>query len=93
VYVLPDAAWSRRVRGVFGNALSRRFPDRAHAILTRDAQGGYVVSVRAPGSVPTGADALCRGFPTGGGRAAAAGINHLPEAGLPELVRRLDRAF
>ncbi len=93
VYVLPDAAWSRRVRGVFGNELANRFPGRAHAILTRDAQGGFVVSVRAPLTVPTGADALCRGFASGGGRAAAAGINHLPEDALPEFVRQLDRAF
>src|SRR5689334_3626138 len=93
VYVLPDAAWSRRVRGVFGNELANRFPERAHAILTRDAQGGFVVSVRAPRAAPAGADALCRGFASGGGRAAAAGINHLPEDGLPEFVRQLNRAF
>jgi hypothetical protein len=93
VYVLPDAPWSRRVRGVFGNELADRFPDRAHAILTRDARGAFVVSVRAPRSSPTGADALCRGFASGGGRAAAAGINHLPEAALPEFVEKLDRAF
>jgi hypothetical protein len=91
--VLPDAAWSRRVRGVFGNALANRFPDRAHAILTRDARGGFVVSVRAPRAAPTGADALCRTYPSGGGRAAAAGINHLPEDALPDFVRRLDAAF
>jgi single-stranded DNA-specific DHH superfamily exonuclease len=93
VYVLPDAAWSRRVRGAFGNELANRFPDLAHAILTPDAQGGYVVSVRAPRTRPTGADALCREFTTGGGRSAAAGINHLPEEGLPEFVRRLEQAF
>jgi len=93
VYVLPDAPWSRRVRGVFGNDLANRFPERAHAILTRDALGGFVVSVRAPRSQPQGADALCRGFATGGGRASAAGINHLPQDALPEFVRRLEQAF
>jgi hypothetical protein len=93
VYVLPDEAWSRRVRGVFGNELANRFPDLAHAILTRDAVGDYVVSVRAPRASPTGADTLCRGFATGGGRAAAAGINHLPRDELPEFVRCLDQAF
>ena len=93
VYVLPDAAWSRRVRGVLGNALANRFPARAHAILNRDAQGDFVVSVRAPRDAPTGADALCRAFPSGGGRAAAAGINHLPEDALAEFVRQFDRAF
>jgi len=93
VYVLPDAAWSRRVRGAFGNELANDHPDRAHAILTPDAQGGYTVSVRAPLARRTGADALCRQFPTGGGRAAAAGINRLPREALPEFVRRLDQAF
>ena len=93
VYVLPDAAWSRRVRGAFGNHLTNRFPDLAHAILTLNAQGGYTVSVRAPQVKPTGADALCREFPTGGGRAAAAGINHLPQERLADFARCMDHAF
>jgi hypothetical protein len=93
VYVLPDAAWSRRVRGAIGNELAQRRPDRAHAILTPDERGGYMVSVRAPRAKPVGADSLCRSFANGGGRAAAAGINHLPAADLPELVRRLEEAF
>lgn len=93
VYVLPDAAWSRRVRGALGNELARVSPDRALAILTPDTQGGYVVSVRAPRATPSGADSLCRGFATGGGRAAAAGINHLPAAQLPEFVERLGQEF
>jgi hypothetical protein len=93
VYVLPDAAWSRRVHGVFGNHLANRFPDLAHAVLTPNAQGGYTVSVRAPMAVRTGADALCRQFMTGGGRAEAAGINHLPREALPEFARRFEQAF
>jgi single-stranded DNA-specific DHH superfamily exonuclease len=93
VYVLPDAAWSRRVRGAFGNHLANRFPDLAHAILTPNAEGGYTVSVRAPQVKPTGADALCRDFQTGGGRAAAAGINHLPQERLADFARRMGQAF
>jgi len=93
LYLLPDAPWSRRVRGVFGNQLANRFPELAHAILTRDAEGGFVVSVRAPRSQPRGADTLCRGFAGGGGRAAAAGINHLPKESLDEFVRCLEQAF
>lgn len=92
IYVLPDEAWSRRVRGSFANALANRFPDLAHAVLTPNAQRGYTVSVRTPPAKGT-ADALCRAFPTGGGRAAAAGINHLPEERLPGFVRAMDRAF
>ncbi len=93
VYVLPDAAWSRRVRGAFANELANRAPDLAHAILTPDDGGGYMVSLRAPVARPTGADALCRRFPTGGGRRSAAGINHLPQDGLPEFLRALERAW
>jgi hypothetical protein len=93
IYTLPDAAWSRRVRGAFGNHLANRHPRLAHAILTPNAQGGYTVSVRAPRVAPAGADALCRQFASGGGRAAAAGIDHLPHELLPEFQRRLDLAF
>lgn len=93
VYVLPNAAWSRRVRGAFGNHLANCYPDLAHAILTPNAHGGYTVSVRAPQAKPTGADALCREFPTGGGRAGAAGINHLPPESLADFASRLGRAF
>ncbi len=74
---LEDNASSRRVSGVYGNALAQDFPNRAHAILTRK-EDSYVVSVRAPLSNRTGADTLCLKFETGGGRSAAAGINVLP---------------
>lgn len=93
VYILPDAPWSRRVRGAFGNALATASPDRAHAILTPNARGGYTVSVRAPRTTQAGADALCREFATGGGRALAAGINHLPADQVGEFTRRFDQAF
>ncbi|MGC1817935.1 MAG: acetyltransferase [Casimicrobiaceae bacterium] len=93
VYLLPDAAWSRRVRGVFGNELANRSPELAHAILTPDDRGGYVVSLRAPLARPAGADALCRRFATGGGRRAAAGINHLPQGALPQFLLELELAW
>lgn len=87
VYVLPDAAWARRVSGVYANDLATRHPDRAHALVTRSPKGHYVVSVRAPVNNRVGADTLCMRFPSGGGRKAAAGINDLPEAGLDDFVR------
>ena len=93
IYILPDEQWSRRVRGSFANELASRLPDLAHAVLTPNAQHGYTVSVRTPLVKTTGADALCRKFPTGGGRVGAAGINHLPKERLPEFVREMDRAF
>lgn len=93
IYILPDAAWSRRVRGVFGNELAHADPERAHAVLTGDARGGYLVSVRAPVARPVGADALCRQFPSGGGRAAAAGINHLPAETVDAFRQLFARAY
>jgi hypothetical protein len=76
--LLPDAPWTRRVSGVFGNELARSAPARAHALMTELPDGGYRVSVRAPLAKKSGADELCMQFPTGGGRKAAAGINVLP---------------
>jgi hypothetical protein len=77
-WLLPDAAWARRVIGVMANRLAVAAPERAHALLAPNAVGTLTVSVRAPMNRPTGADELCRRFATGGGRKAAAGINRLP---------------
>ena len=88
IYVLPDAPWSRRVRGEFANQLTRLHVARAHAVLTRNALSGYTVSVRAALSKPKGADEFCLGFETGGGRPMAAGINHLAEQRFEEFSRQ-----
>lgn len=92
LYILPDAAWSRRVNGVFGNRLARSQPQRAHAVLVM-RPGGYAVSVRAPRSKPLGADELCLAFATGGGRQAAAGINQLPADQLPRFIDMFRGAY
>lgn len=86
VFILPDAAWARRVSGVFANNLASANPDCAHAVLTLSPKGYYVVSVRAPLTNPTGADELCGRFETGGGRKAAAGINVLPETEISQFT-------
>ena len=78
MFILPDETWARRVSGVYSNDLANASPARAHAVLTERPDGTYLVSVRAPLENKQGADELCRQFPTGGGRAAAAGINALP---------------
>ena len=88
VYVLPDAAWARRVRGIFGNEIANAHPALAHAVVTVREDGDYAVSVRAPRANPYGADALSREF-QGDGRAAAAGIGRLPREELREFVARL----
>ncbi len=93
LYVLPAEPWARRVGGVFANQLARAHPDRAHALLTALPEGGYVVSVRAPLTRRTGADVLCREFPTGGGRQAAAGINRLPAEALDRFAERMAAVF
>lgn len=78
LFVLPDAPWARRASGTFANELAKIYVGRALAILSPKTGGGYLVSVRVPRESPLAADAFCRRFPTGGGRRAAAGINHLP---------------
>jgi hypothetical protein len=91
-YVLPDAAWARRVRGIFGNEIANAHPALAHAVVTVRDDGDYAVSVRAPRTDPYGADALCREF-GGNGRAAAAGIGRLPRAALGAFVAKLGEAY
>lgn len=78
IFQLPGESWARRVAGVFSNALSRQQPEKAHALLVPNNDGTLRISVRAPLTNRTGADTLCRRFPSGGGRAAAAGVNNLP---------------
>lgn len=92
MYILPNANWARRVSGVFANQLAQNNPDRAHAILTQ-SNDGFVVSVRAPLNNKTGADELCRQFKTGGGRKAAAGINHLAAVDYDQFVNAFLAAF
>lgn len=86
VFMLPSESWSLRVRGVFGNDLALQYPNRAHAVITEKANGNYLVSVRAPLNNKQGASELCRQFPSGGGRAAAAGIKDLPREELAKFM-------
>jgi len=88
---LPDTPWSRRVIGILANALARAEPGRAVAVLKADGRRGHVVSLRAPLASPGGADAFCRRF-GGGGRAGAAGIDHLPEHEHERFVAELSAA-
>lgn len=89
IFQLPGEPWARRVAGVFSNTLARERPDMAHGLIIPNTDGTLRISVRAPLSNRTGADVLCRQFPTGGGRAAAAGINYLP----PEQAKMFLKAF
>jgi len=93
VFILPNEKWARRVSGVYSNDLANQNPDRAHAVLTEKVDGNYLVSVRAPLNNKTGAVDLCRQFPTGGGRAAAAGINDLPASMFDDFVSSLEAMY
>ncbi|MEA1890217.1 MAG: DHH family phosphoesterase [Pseudomonadota bacterium] len=93
VYILDDEMWARRVTGVYSNELANQAPSRAHAVFTCNNRGGYQVSVRAPLENKTGADELCRQFPEGGGRKAAAGINHLEKEALPLFIDKFSKQY
>lgn len=93
VYVLPDAAWARRVSGVLAGRLARGAPARAHAVVSPLSRGGWQVSVRAPLARPYGVAEFCRRYPGGGGREAAGGINHLPAGELAAFAERFMREF
>jgi len=92
-YILPDDTWARRVSGVFSNDLANKHPDRAHAVLTFTPDNDYQVSVRAPLNNKTKADELCASFATGGGRKAAAGINHLPKDSLGYFITQFEKTY
>ena len=92
-YLLPDAAWSRRVSGTFANRLALTEPHRAHAVLTPARNGAYIVSVRAPRGGGVSAVEFCRRFATGGGRALAAGIDRLEGARLEGFLDEFSRAW
>jgi hypothetical protein len=87
IFVLPSAAWARRVSGVLANMLASQSPDRAHALVVPKSNGLLSISVRAPLNRPLGAARLCMNFPGGGGREAAAGIDDLPASQLESFTR------
>ena len=93
IYLLPNEGWARRIVGVMGNDLAKQFPDRAHALLVDMGDGHHRVSVRAPYNRKDGADELCRQFPSGGGRKAAAGINALAQDSVANFIDRFNLQF
>ncbi len=86
VYTLPNAPWARRVTGVFSNIRARQQTNAAHAVVTENNNNTLRISVRAPLDDQRDADILCKSFPTGGGRTAAAGINSLPADQLDKFL-------
>jgi len=91
--LLPDSPASTRMSGLYSNELVFSEPDKAHAIFTHDAKGGYRISIRAPLSNPRGADELALRFEGGGGRPKAGGVNHLPKDELSRFIREFTDVF
>jgi hypothetical protein len=60
----------------------------AHAVLSENNDNTLRISVRAPLENRRDADTLCKLFPTGGGRAAAGGINSLPAEQLDNFLEK-----
>ena len=92
-FVLPNQPWARRVIGVFSNDLANSSPDAAHVVCRDNDDGTYTVSLRAPLNNKQGAGDVCAMFPTGGGRAAAGGVNALPEHQLDEFIHAVERYY
>ncbi len=93
IFRFPDSAWCRRVAGVFINEKARERENLAHAILIDNGDATSLASIRAPLANRIGADELCRSFPTGGGRPAAAGINRLPDEMLQRFFNEFNEVF
>ena len=93
IYELPPEPWARRVSGVFSNLKAQEEPGLAHGLLIRNPDSTLRVNIRAPLNDKHGADTLCRGFVTGGGRAAAAGINSLPQDQLKLFFKKFEEIF
>ena len=93
IFAFPAEKWANRIAGVFSNEKAREKPDAAHALLVDNGDATFMVSVRAPLARRTGADSLCRAFATGGGRAAAAGINALPVGQAEDFCRKFFEVF
>ncbi len=93
IFSFPNTSWPRRIAGVFSNEIARESPEQGHAVLIDNGDGSYLVSVRAPLVRKKGAANLCRHFPTGGGREAAAGINSLPFSNRDDFINRFHRMW
>ena len=90
LFELPNEAWARRISGVYGNLLANGNPCSAHGVLTENKEGTYMVSLRAPLNNKQGAGDICSQFATGGGRAAAAGVNALAKGEVDKFISAVE---
>ncbi|QVL45988.1 MAG: acetyltransferase [Methylophilaceae bacterium] len=90
---LPNAAWSNRISGTYGNILAAENRDKAIVIVSNNHDQSFTISLRAPKNNPYGAADICNQFATGGGREGAAGINALPATELNRLVTLVSHTY
>jgi hypothetical protein len=93
IYILPNEAWSRRVSGEMANHLIRSWPDKSHAVIVPNTPSCYMVGLRVSENSSLRADEFCRQFDSGGGRATAGGINHLPRQRLDDFFQIFQKSF
>ncbi|GAL12898.1 hypothetical protein JCM19233_3897 [Vibrio astriarenae] len=73
--------------------LANQSASQAHAVLSENKDGTLTVSLRAPLNNKQGAGDICSRFATGGGRAAAAGINALERDKLEQFIAVVEEAY
>lgn len=93
IILFPNTAWAKRVIGDYANALSKKEPDLAHAVLVENKEGDFVVSVRSAINQEKNVAAFCSQFPTGGGRIKAGGINKLSQEDLASFISAFIQYF
>lgn len=93
ICLLPCEPWARRVSGLLANRLITHPGRRACAVLSERRDGALLVSVRSACPDARPAEALCRGFETGGGRRSAAGIDRLPQSAVENFIVTFERYF
>lgn len=93
IYRFPQTTWARRISGIFANFRARERKEAAHALIVENSDNTLRISVRAPLADRKNADTLCRAFPSGGGRSAAAGINRLPAGMLDSFISAFQITF
>lgn len=95
-FLVPDEPWARRYGATWANERVLAHPAEALAILHALSDGAYLVSIRSAreaGSAKRPASDLAREFPTGGGRALAAGINRLAPEDFDRFLARFIAYF
>ena len=90
---LDDAPWARRISGVHGNELANQHPTKAIVVMSKNKDNSLRVSLRAPLNDKRGAGDICANYATGGGRAAAAGINQLPQAQMVTFLQQVTHYY